>query len=215
MQDPAKKSQSERSPEKEAISSKKQVKSSPLVKGTVGKKSKANFDFAKKPAVIKEETSKDEPEIPKGKPIKVNMNSSAKVEAEREKKSIDPDLGKSKLQLEQEKCIRSMFDDDKDLEFKPTSQTDDSIIETAPVDAEIPQNDEPEITTKRVRKRRCVKKQQTVMEGKYLVTEDVEVWESYSEDERIIPQDKNTVKKAKTGKFVQKPISMKSFFVKK
>ena len=217
MQDTAKKSQSESAPENETIGSKKQVKSSPIVKSTVGKKTKANFDFTKKPAVIKEEISKDEAEIPKGKPIKVNWNASAKVEAKKEEKSIDPDLGKSKQQLEQEKSIRSMFDDDEDLEFKPTPQTDEPIIETAPVAAEMPQNDpcEPEITTKRVRKRRCVKKQQTVMEGKYLVTEDVEVWESYSEDERIIPQDKNIVKKAKTGKFVQKPISMKSFFVKK
>ena len=177
------------------------------------------------PVKSKSKVTKKEPAKPKGKPViaKWATNAGIKEVESNPQKSVleaqdsvdiddevvvkpkvvknEPVIVKSKKELEQEESIRSMFDNDEVVAKKP--------LEELPIDQpkEIESITQEQVPKKRIRKQRRVLKQQTVMEGKYMKTIDVECWESYSEDEQV------KVLKPKKQKFVQK--SMKSFFSKK
>ena len=199
---------------KESIKDSKPIKSSPV------RKAQKSTDLGTKKAKPTKTSKK-----PEGKPISVKWTSKEKpnhphiedkiepeIEEEPEKEAkqqVKAPVAKTKAQLEQEEQIRNLFDEQdqqqQDVVAPPTKDESEAL--------QPPQLEQSEPTTgarKRVRKKRRVMKKQTALEGKYMVTKDVEVSESYSEDEQPIVQFNP---KAKKSKVVQK--SLKSFFQKK
>jgi hypothetical protein len=106
--------------------------------------------------------------------------------------------------------IMDLFDDDKETNQRNGEKNSDQENAHDAIAVPVP---------KRVRKKRKIIKSETVLEGKYMTTRDVECWESYSEDEfdsPIVTKKGKTDEKAKAsgasnkGKFVQR--TMNSFF---
>jgi rRNA-processing protein FCF1 len=101
---------------------------------------------------------------------------------------------KSKKSLEQQSEIKMLFD---------------QVEEKKPVVEELPTE------TKRVRKKRKVIKSETVLQGKYMKTVDVEHWESYSDDEIVHKPNIQSEKKIEKNATGPKQRSINSFFKKR
>jgi DNA polymerase delta subunit 3 len=124
----------------------------------------------------KTEQPKDE-EKKERKPLKiVKIDSSKQKVHETKKQDVDiPLVPKepmivSKQSAAQADQIKQLFENDEDSDVSEEK----SVAPTAQ-----------EMETRRVRKKRKIVRSKTFMEGKYMVTKDVEEWESYSEDETV------------------------------
>jgi DNA polymerase delta subunit 3 len=148
----------------------------------------------------------------KGKPLKIiKMDSSNPNPVVNKKPFVDvPLIPKepmivSKQSAAQADQIKQMFEDEE--EEGTTEKADPEADNTAP-----------QTETRRVRKRRKIVRSKTFMDGKYMVTKDVEEWESYSEDETV-PIGKSASKMIKIDSSVKGPKnqqrSIRSFFTTK
>jgi chemotaxis protein histidine kinase CheA len=87
----------------------------------------------------------------------------------------------SNQSAEQAEMISKMFEDDEMLE----SVRKEKVMDAPQNILDNQKDKEPQMETRRIRKKRKVKKTLTFMQGKYMTTKDVEEWESYSEDESV------------------------------